>query len=812
MDYVGFKEMDPYLYIVMEYVEHGDLAQYTDRSTAMPEYLATTVAAQICSALRYLHKNKITHRDIKPANILIASESPDVFKLSDFGLSKMVHDETFLQTFCGTILYCAPEIYPGYQSVLSGLPQKRRRHERQKARPYEDSVDTWAFGAVLYHLLCGKAPWSGNPSDHREAMLNNIVNTPVDWDLLLQAGVHHIGIDFIQKMLVVIPQNRATDRECLAHPWISALTADQAECDEDVIMTNEEDRLEPIDEDFDEELIASQSQLNLNEAGVDDGSDESVGASILDDFRSSKRFRAASDHSELDVPSTHRQADNLAPNTGPQLFGEIGDSALISSGVFNYTAHAALDMPLEGSNDFSDAPDSAANSRIHSMAESRHVIAEEVSQHSLHYPRALPGPIYHGSAAPSLLGAEAHLNQLNMASPTSGRSMPSVDSTSPNPKTPQSREMSPLQSPTRSSKRPSQEMHTTEEQHPSKRAKSFPSPQPQPPTSPRHMNKSRASPLKDSFVVPKAPGSSRQSTRNAPVTVVQTQVPVSGIVATKTTSPLPTSPQKTKEAVTTRNQARQANQDNQQSAKSDATKDLTNQPPPPPPEPPAKSGSTSVEQSKQDPLPPPSSVSGRIYGRLTPTASSIATPEIILKHRLTYYGRDPTGTFVHPNKMDTRIPKNAIDIIFWRPGIERTKDWHKAPDEVHAIIATRTSTYIRVNGVKLEKGKDCWKYGKLRTGDVVSVFEGKEGSDKSGTDVSMKSTPPQYLRFRAEFYLGKSKALRPDTEPFVVEKETKKFAEKQLTISRESSAGLHSMSIESATTDPAATEKAAEGA
>ena len=199
MKYIGFKEMDPYLYIVMEYVEHGDLAQYTDRSTAMPEYLVATVAAQICSALRYLHKNKITHRDIKPANILIASKNPDVFKLSDFGLSKMVHDETFLQTFCGTILYCAPEIYPGYQSVLSGLPQKRRRHEHKKALPYEDSVDTWAFGAVLYHLLCGKAPWSGNPGDHREAMLNNIVKTPVDWDLLLQAGVHHDGIDFVQK-------------------------------------------------------------------------------------------------------------------------------------------------------------------------------------------------------------------------------------------------------------------------------------------------------------------------------------------------------------------------------------------------------------------------------------------------------------------------------------------------------------------------------------------------------------------------------------------------------------------------------------
>lgn len=112
----------------MELVQHGDLQSYlNDGHPRYQEHFCQAVAAQMCKALKYLHDSKITHRDIKPDNILICDKDPYLFKLSDFGLSKVINsDETFLKSFCGTLLYCAPEVYPQYDGL--------RRHSRKRLR------------------------------------------------------------------------------------------------------------------------------------------------------------------------------------------------------------------------------------------------------------------------------------------------------------------------------------------------------------------------------------------------------------------------------------------------------------------------------------------------------------------------------------------------------------------------------------------------------------------------------------------------------------------------------------------------------
>src|SRR2546423_142435 len=111
----------------MEYVPGGELSTYLNQNNQLPEDMVKSIARQILHALQYLHRRKITHRDIKPDNILIASIDPLRVKLSDFGLSKVAQEETFMKTFCGTLLYCAPEVYPEYESYRRGEARKRRR-------------------------------------------------------------------------------------------------------------------------------------------------------------------------------------------------------------------------------------------------------------------------------------------------------------------------------------------------------------------------------------------------------------------------------------------------------------------------------------------------------------------------------------------------------------------------------------------------------------------------------------------------------------------------------------------------------------
>jgi hypothetical protein len=84
---------------------------------------------------------------------------------------------------------------------------------------------------------------------------------------------------------------------------------------------------------------------------------------------------------------------------------------------------------------------------------------------------------------------------------------------------------------------------------------------------------------------------------------------------------------------------------------------------------------------------------------------------------------------VHANGQETRIPKNAIDIMMWYPGIEEDiaagENWATNP-KLTPIIFTRTSYSIKVNNVPLKT--DCPLYGRLKIGDIVSVFEFAEGS------------------------------------------------------------------------------------
>jgi serine/threonine protein kinase len=85
----------------------------------------------ICRALEICHNNNIIHRDIKPQNIYVSKFGD--YKLGDFGIAKQMERDSLVQSKKGTFAYMAPEVYLG--------------------KAYEESVDTYSLGLVLYRLL-----------------------------------------------------------------------------------------------------------------------------------------------------------------------------------------------------------------------------------------------------------------------------------------------------------------------------------------------------------------------------------------------------------------------------------------------------------------------------------------------------------------------------------------------------------------------------------------------------------------------------------------------------------------------------------
>lgn len=209
----------------MEYVPEGDLGKLIQEHGAISEPYVKIMARQLIDALGYLHENRITHRDVKPDNILIQSTSPElVVKLTDFGLSKMIDTEqTFLKTFCGTLLYCAPEVYSEFSTYDDNGRRVRHRERRPINRErYDHAVDVWSLGGVLFYALTGFPPFPVKNGITYTELLHHIMTNPLNIQPLMKEKVSVQGIDFLTRMIDRRPETRATIAELQDHPWLTA--------------------------------------------------------------------------------------------------------------------------------------------------------------------------------------------------------------------------------------------------------------------------------------------------------------------------------------------------------------------------------------------------------------------------------------------------------------------------------------------------------------------------------------------------------------------------------------------------------------
>ena len=136
---VGVDEPSGAPFMVLEYLPGESLADRLDR-VRMPLGRGVNIALDLASALAFAHRQRIVHRDVKPANVLHAGEQR--WKLADFGIARMPDsDLTQVGIFMGT---------PGY------APPEAIREGR-----YTAQADVFAWGALLYELLCGRIPYEG---------------------------------------------------------------------------------------------------------------------------------------------------------------------------------------------------------------------------------------------------------------------------------------------------------------------------------------------------------------------------------------------------------------------------------------------------------------------------------------------------------------------------------------------------------------------------------------------------------------------------------------------------------------------------
>lgn len=230
VNFIEFKEVEEFYYIIQELVPGGEIFNEIVKFTYFSEDLSRHVIKQVGEAIRYLHEEVgVVHRDIKPENLLFQpipiipskqkklrrSDDPNskidegeflngvggggigLIKLADFGLSKQIwFDET--KTPCGTVGYTAPEIV--------------------KDENYSKEVDMWAIGCVLYTLLCGFPPFYDEKIDVlTEKVARGEYKFLQPWWDEISSGAKNC----VKNLLTVDPTKRYTIDEFLNDPWLN---------------------------------------------------------------------------------------------------------------------------------------------------------------------------------------------------------------------------------------------------------------------------------------------------------------------------------------------------------------------------------------------------------------------------------------------------------------------------------------------------------------------------------------------------------------------------------------------------------------
>ena len=182
------------VWLVLEYCQGDELYNYLLKHGKLPVDKVQRIFTQLAGAVSYVHMQSCVHRDLKLENILL--DKHENVKLVDFGFTREYEGKAnYLQTFCGTICYSAPEMLKGEKYA-------------------GEKVDVWSLGVILYALLCGELPFDDDDDD---VTRRNILTS----DPKYPDHVPEDALALIKSLLSKRPLLRPTLPDILNHPFLS---------------------------------------------------------------------------------------------------------------------------------------------------------------------------------------------------------------------------------------------------------------------------------------------------------------------------------------------------------------------------------------------------------------------------------------------------------------------------------------------------------------------------------------------------------------------------------------------------------------
>ncbi|KAL0838755.1 hypothetical protein ABMA28_016807 [Loxostege sticticalis] len=194
-----------YVYVVMEYCNGGDLADYLQTNRLLSEGTIRLFLRQLAEAMRAIHAKGIVHRDLKPQNILLTHNvapprtphpAEITLKIADFGFARFLEEGNMAVTLCGSPMYMAPE-------VIMSLK-------------YDAKADLWSLGTIVYQCLTGKAPFQATTPHELKAFYEN----SVDLQPKMPAGTSGELCNLLIGLLRRSPRERMPFETFFNHPFL----------------------------------------------------------------------------------------------------------------------------------------------------------------------------------------------------------------------------------------------------------------------------------------------------------------------------------------------------------------------------------------------------------------------------------------------------------------------------------------------------------------------------------------------------------------------------------------------------------------